>query len=228
MAKRNKNSLTNNQQAFADEWLINGGNGRQAYLKVYQQVKNPKVAEAAASRLLSNVRVSKYIERRREELAKKTELTQEIIMAGYKQAVSYDIRKLFNENGWTLVPPHELPDSLAFVVEGIEIKEKVIQRKKGKPIIEKRYKYKFPKRHPYYQDAAKMQGMFKEDNKQKGLVTGVIMAHETKTPEDWAKDAEEYQKIPEIFERLMVADQISEADEDDDHNQSGIRSTERT
>jgi len=53
--------LTPNQRAFADEWIINGGNATQAYLKAYPSVKNENVARANGSRLLANANVRTYI-----------------------------------------------------------------------------------------------------------------------------------------------------------------------
>lgn len=53
--------LTLKQRAFADEYITNGGNGTQAYLKVYKNVKNAETAQVNASRLLSNAMVVKYI-----------------------------------------------------------------------------------------------------------------------------------------------------------------------
>jgi phage terminase small subunit len=73
-------SLTIQQQQFADEYLKNGGNGRDAYKKAYPACKKDETADSAASRLLSNVKVSAYIEERRQNVAKKTEITVEKIV----------------------------------------------------------------------------------------------------------------------------------------------------
>lgn len=58
--------LVPKQRAFADEYILNGGNGTQAYLKVYKNVKNEETARANASRLLTNANVANYIREKTE------------------------------------------------------------------------------------------------------------------------------------------------------------------
>lgn len=62
-------ALNPRHQAFADEYLANGRNGYLAYIKVYGEKENRNVAEANASRLLSNAKVKEYIEVRSENIA---------------------------------------------------------------------------------------------------------------------------------------------------------------
>lgn len=59
--------LTPKQKRFADEYIISL-NGTEAYQKVYPHVKKPESASAAASRLLSNVKVAGYIAKRMVEI----------------------------------------------------------------------------------------------------------------------------------------------------------------
>ena len=58
--------LTPKQRAFADEYILNGGNGTKAYLRVYKNVKNEETARVNASRLLTNANVSNYIREKTE------------------------------------------------------------------------------------------------------------------------------------------------------------------
>lgn len=53
--------MTEKQKLFCEEYLANGLNATQAYLKVYKNVKSTDVAGAAAARLLGNVSVNDYI-----------------------------------------------------------------------------------------------------------------------------------------------------------------------
>lgn len=62
---------------FADEYMANGKNGTRAYLAVYKSVKSEKVAEAAASRLLSNVIVKEYIDQEMAKSSEKLEIKRE-------------------------------------------------------------------------------------------------------------------------------------------------------
>ena len=60
--------MTEKQMLFCDEYLKNGCNATQAYLKVYKNVKNREVAKKAGSRLLTFVDVKNYINERLEAI----------------------------------------------------------------------------------------------------------------------------------------------------------------
>ena len=60
--KYNANGLTDNQQVFADEYLIDR-NASRAYRTAYPRIKNDETARACGSRLLAKANVSAYIER---------------------------------------------------------------------------------------------------------------------------------------------------------------------
>ena len=71
--------MTEKQKRFCDEYLSDL-NATRAYKAVYKSVKSDEVAKAAASRLLTNVNVKKYIDGRMEELHnEKTADAQEVI-----------------------------------------------------------------------------------------------------------------------------------------------------
>lgn len=60
--------MTDNQKKFADEYLIDC-NARRAYSVAYPGVKKQNVIDAAASRLLSNVKVKTYIDEQLEKIS---------------------------------------------------------------------------------------------------------------------------------------------------------------
>lgn len=71
--------MTEKQKRFCDEYLIDC-NATRAYKAVYQNVKSDETAKSAASRLLTNVNVKKYIDDYMEELHnEKTADAQEVI-----------------------------------------------------------------------------------------------------------------------------------------------------
>lgn len=72
-----KDDLTPKQQRFVDEYLIDL-NGKQAAIRCGY---SPKTAEVQASRLLSIAKVGAAVSERREKLAEKAEITQEMIVA---------------------------------------------------------------------------------------------------------------------------------------------------
>ena len=71
--------MTNKQKAFVDEYLIDL-NATRAYKAVYKNVKSDDVAAQAGSRLLRNVKVEEYINKRMKDREKRTEITQDKVL----------------------------------------------------------------------------------------------------------------------------------------------------
>lgn len=71
--------MTEKQRIFADEYLIDL-NATRAYRVAYPSVKKDDVAAAAAARLLRNVKVADYIEKRMQERQERTEITQDRVL----------------------------------------------------------------------------------------------------------------------------------------------------
>jgi len=71
--------LTEKQKRFADEYLIDL-NATRAYKVAYPNVRKDETAAAAAARLLRNVKVASYIEKRIKEREKRTEITQDMVL----------------------------------------------------------------------------------------------------------------------------------------------------
>lgn len=71
--------LTEKQKIFVDEYLIDL-NATRAYKAAYPKVKNDSTAAAAGARLLRNVKVQNYIEKRIQERAQRTEVTQDKVV----------------------------------------------------------------------------------------------------------------------------------------------------
>lgn len=63
-----------------EEYLKNGRNRAQAYLKVFPGTKNPDVAATLGYRLFSNEQVAAYLTQREEELRAKYRLTTDDVM----------------------------------------------------------------------------------------------------------------------------------------------------
>jgi len=71
--------LTRNQKIFCDEYLIDL-NATRAYKIAYPNVKKDETAAAAGARLLRNVNVQNYIDRKMKEREKRTEITQDKVL----------------------------------------------------------------------------------------------------------------------------------------------------
>jgi len=72
-------ALTAKQKIFADEYLIDL-NATRAYKLAYPKVKNDESAAAAGARLLRNVKVEQYIQKRMRDREKRTEITQDMVL----------------------------------------------------------------------------------------------------------------------------------------------------
>lgn len=71
--------MTEKQKVFADEYLIDL-NATRAYKVAYPTVKNDDTAAQAGSRMLRNVKVAEYIQKRIQERQKRTEITQDRVL----------------------------------------------------------------------------------------------------------------------------------------------------
>lgn len=72
-------ALTPKQKIFADEYLIDL-NATRAYKVAYPHVKNEETAAAAGARLLRNVKVAAYIQKRMKDREQRTEITQDMVL----------------------------------------------------------------------------------------------------------------------------------------------------
>ena len=72
-------ALTAKQKIFADEYLIDL-NATRAYKVAYPKVKKDETAKAAASRMLTNVNVASYVEKRMKDREKRNEITQDMVL----------------------------------------------------------------------------------------------------------------------------------------------------
>ena len=102
--------LTEKQKRFADEYLIDLNATQAAIRAKYSQ----KTAEATAARLLRNVKVAEYIQRRQKNMQAKTEITQERVIT--------ELAKIGFAN---------LTDFLDY-----ETVQRVIDYKNGEPVID--------------------------------------------------------------------------------------------
>lgn len=90
--------MTDAQKRFCDEYLIDL-NATRAYKVAYPRCKKDETANAASSRMLRNVKVQEYISKKQQEIEKRTEVTQDMVIKELAKIAFLDIRKLYTENG---------------------------------------------------------------------------------------------------------------------------------
>ena len=113
--------MTEKQKIFADEYLIDL-NATRAYKVAYLRVKNDETAAAAAARLLKNVKVVTYIEKRMQDRQKRTEVTQDRVieeLAAIAFARATDFAQIVNGNV-VLTNTADLTESQIKAIAGIK------------------------------------------------------------------------------------------------------------
>lgn len=110
--------LTARQKRFVDEYLIDL-NATAAYKRAGYTAEG-NAAEAAASRMLSNVKVAEAIQKAMDGRSNETKIDAARVLSEIGKLAFADIRKVFDEHG-RLRPIHELPDEIAASVSSIEV-----------------------------------------------------------------------------------------------------------
>jgi phage terminase small subunit len=114
--------LNPRQAKFVDGYLA-GKPAKQAYLDAGYEATSAS-ADAAAARLLANVRVQQLIAEHRERATAATGVTLERVVREYARVAFADVRRLFAPDG-TLKPVHEWDDDTAAAVAAVETEEEV-------------------------------------------------------------------------------------------------------
>lgn len=107
-----KSNLTKKQKIFVDEYLIDL-NATRAYKKAYPNTKKDETAAQAGSRLLRNVKVKGFIDKRMKDREIRTEITQDKVLkelasiafsngSKYAKIIEKNIRDL---NGELVIDP---------------------------------------------------------------------------------------------------------------------------
>ena len=168
MTQTKKKKLTPKQQKFVNEFLIDM-NGTQAAIRAGFSAKR---ADAIAYNLLRKTEIQEAIKLRRNDLARKTEVTQERIVLEMSRLAFMDIRNLFNDDG-SPVPIKQLSDAAAACISGIQ----VVSIGNADVGIGHVMKYRMPDKNRALENLAKILGfMDKEKNKDQDSATKIADA----------------------------------------------------
>jgi phage terminase small subunit len=118
--RRGARPLKPQHKLFAMLYLANGGNATAAYNQVFPGKRKPAVTHAAASRLLSLVKVKAFIAERGESQLRAAEATAEEAMAVITRTLRLDPRRLLEKKSGKLLPMQLWPDDVALVVKVIK------------------------------------------------------------------------------------------------------------
>lgn len=172
-------ALTPKQKIFADEYLIDL-NATRAYKVAYPNVKKDEVAKAAGSRLLTNVNVADYVQKRMDERSHRTEITQDMVLQELARLGFFDIRKLFDDHGKPL-DISMIDDDTAACIAGMDVLDAYDGSGEDKEFIGYIKKYKLSDklkalellgRHlGMFRDKVELSGEVKTENPYAGLTT---------------------------------------------------------
>lgn len=164
--------LTPKQKIFADEYLVDL-NATRAYKAAYPSCKKEETINAAASRMLRNVKVKEHIDKRMKDREKRTEVTQDKVLkelakigfADIKDYLEYKTAKTVvehDENGEPVIDYQQIVN----VIDSKEVDTSVIQEVSiGK---DGTFKFKLYDKQKALVDIGKHLGMFTDKVEVKG------------------------------------------------------------
>lgn len=187
-------ALTPKQKIFADEYLIDL-NATRAYKVAYPRVKNEETAAAAGARLLRNVKVVEYVQKRMDERAQRTEITQDRVLQELAKLGFFDIRKLFDDSGKPL-DITGLDDDTAACIAGLEVMDVYEGTGEDKEFAGYVKKYKLSDKLKALELIGRHLGMFKDkmDIEHSGVVD-VRKVYDEMSEEELMELAKKYEKI---------------------------------
>lgn len=167
-------ALTPKQKIFADEYLIDL-NATRAYKVAYPNIKKDEVARVNGSRLLTNANVAAYVQKRMDERAQRTGITQDMVLQELAKLGFFDIRKLFDDDGKPL-DISRLDDSTAACIAGMDVLDAYGGAGEDKEFIGYIKKYKLSDKLKALELLGRHLGMFKD----KVELSGILDTEKTK------------------------------------------------
>lgn len=151
------NKLTEKQKIFCREYIIDW-NGTRSYQVAYPDVNKTESARAAASRLLTNVNISEYIELIQQELEKNAGISRLKVLLEHKKIAFSSIAHLHNT--WINRKEFEdLTDDQKACIEIIDTKIHTIENENNKnPIKTEHIKIKLYDKQKALDSITKMLG----------------------------------------------------------------------
>lgn len=118
MAIDKETGLTDRQKKFCEEYIVDL-NGKQAAIRAGYSEKS---AKELASETLTKPNIINYLNLLKAKVSDKVEITVEMIRNEFRKHATFDIRKVYDENG-ALKNVHDLDDDTAMAIAGIKSTE---------------------------------------------------------------------------------------------------------
>jgi phage terminase small subunit len=185
-AGSNPDAAALRRKVFAQAYIANGGNKTEAAKKAGF---SERTAYAQGSRLFKHVEVQALIAQSAEKLARKYELTTDLVVRSLVQELTFDPANLYDEAG-RLRAITELDADTRSALVGVEITEEVIsgaasqrqepqahggslKRQTAPQAVLRTAKVKWAAKQGAREQAMKHLGMFAADNKQRNPLDGL-------------------------------------------------------
>lgn len=172
-AGSNPDAAAQRRRLFAQAYIANGGNMTEA---AKAAGFSERTAYAQGSRLFKHVEVQALIQQGAAKVARKYELTTDMVVRSIVQELTFDPALLYDQHG-RLRPITQLDEDTRAALQGVEITEEVIgggEGKKDQPLaLLRTAKVKWAPKQGAREQAMKHLGMFKEDNAQRTMLEGI-------------------------------------------------------
>lgn len=185
------NGLLPKQAKFVAEYLLSG-NATQAAIRAGY---SPKTAYKIGAENLRKPLIASLLSQKQSEIAARQderlaqmELTNERVAREIARLAFFDPRKLFDKQGNPL-PITELDDDTAAAIAGLEVLEEFEGSGRDRVLIGHVKKYKVSDKNSALEKAAKILGMYGEDNKQKADPIAALLAQMGRSAFPVVKDA---------------------------------------
>lgn len=167
-AGTSRESATSRKAAFVNAFIANGGNATEAAIAVGY---SPTSARFQGSRMVNDPEIAQQIATRAQQIAKKYELTADLVVKSLVQELTFDPAQLYDEHG-QLRAVADLPEDTRMALVAVEAEQ---HGSPDAPVYTR--KVKWAAKHQAREQAMKHLGMFERDNQQRNPLDGVD--HET-------------------------------------------------
>lgn len=158
-----KEAAAARKHLFVEAYLANGGNATEAAKSAGY---SPKTAYQQGPRLLKDAQVATELRARSQGLAKKYELTTDMVLRSIVQELTFDPARLYDAHG-QLLPVDKLDEDTRMALVSLEAEQ---HGSPEAPVYVR--KVKWAQRQAAREHAMKHLGMFEADNRQR-LLEGV-------------------------------------------------------
>lgn len=114
--------MTDAQKRFCDEYLIDL-NATRAYKVAYSSCKKDETANVNGSKLLRNTKVQEYISEKQQEIEKRTEVTQDMVIKELANIAFFNIKNIYNGNG-TLKAVKDIDEETIRAISSVKVLQK--------------------------------------------------------------------------------------------------------